>query len=91
MFFCAANEKKAIEAMFDREQKQEKNLEIRERDLKRAKALEVDAQKREVCNSNVFSFLYEVSSSRYATYITCFRARIKRTPRMRRWKRFCAK
>jgi hypothetical protein len=53
-FFRAANEKKAIEAMFDREQKQEKNLEIRERDLKRAKALEVDAQKREVCNSKRF-------------------------------------
>jgi hypothetical protein len=43
-----ANEKKAIEAMFDREQKQEKNLEIRERDLKRSKALETEARNREV-------------------------------------------
>lgn len=42
-----ANEKKAIEAMFDREQKQEKNLEIRERDLKRAKAQEAEAKNRE--------------------------------------------
>ena len=42
-----ANEKKAIEAMFDREQKQEKNLEIRERDLKRAKAMEQDVKNRE--------------------------------------------
>ena len=33
--------------MFDREQKQEKNLEIRERDLKRAKALETEAKSRE--------------------------------------------
>merc|ERR1711988_2038140 len=35
-----ANEKNAISNMFDRETKQEKNLEVRERDLKRAKAAE---------------------------------------------------
>ena len=34
--------------MFDREQKQEKNLEIRERDMKRIKAQEQDAKNREV-------------------------------------------
>ena len=35
-----ANERKAIDMMFEREMKQEKNLEARERDLKRAKAQE---------------------------------------------------
>ena len=33
--------------MFDRETKQEKNLEVRERDLKRAKAAEAEARNRE--------------------------------------------
>lgn len=42
-----ANEKKAIEAMFDREQKQEKNLEIRERDLKKARSQEAESKARE--------------------------------------------
>lgn len=42
-----ANEKNAIGAMFDRETKQEKNLEQRERDLRRAKALEAEARKKE--------------------------------------------
>lgn len=42
-----ANEKNAIGAMLDRETKQEKNLEQRERDLRRAKALEVEARKKE--------------------------------------------
>merc|ERR1711988_344678 len=37
-----ANEKNAISNMFDRETKQEKNLEVRERDLKRAKATEAE-------------------------------------------------
>mgnify|MGYP000029415572 CR=1 FL=1 len=41
------NEKKAIELMFDREMKQEKNLEARERDLRRQKAQESDARNRE--------------------------------------------
>jgi len=35
-----ANERKAIDLMFEREMKQEKNLEARERDLKRARAQE---------------------------------------------------
>jgi len=42
-----SNEKKAIELMFDREMKQEKNLEARERDLKRQKAQEADTRNRE--------------------------------------------
>jgi len=42
-----ANEKTAISNMFDRETKQEKNLEVRERDLKRAKAAEAEARSRE--------------------------------------------
>jgi dynein intermediate chain 2 len=42
-----ANEKKAIETMFEREFKQEKNLEARERELKRQKAQEADARARE--------------------------------------------
>ena len=33
-----ANERKAIDMMFEREMKQEKNLEARERDLRRQKA-----------------------------------------------------
>ena len=33
-----ANERKAIDLMFEREMKQEKNLEARERELKRQKA-----------------------------------------------------
>jgi dynein intermediate chain 2 len=41
------NEKKAIELMFDREMKQEKNLESRERDLRRQKAAESEARNRE--------------------------------------------
>jgi dynein intermediate chain 2 len=41
------NEKKAIELMFDREMKQEKNLEARERDLRRQKSQEVEARNRE--------------------------------------------
>lgn len=42
-----SNEKKAIELMFDREMKQEKNLEARERDLRRQKAQEADARDKE--------------------------------------------
>ncbi|KAJ1445521.1 WD40-repeat-containing domain protein [Pelagophyceae sp. CCMP2097] len=42
-----ANEKGAIASMLDRETKQEKNLELRDRDLRRAKALEVEAKKKE--------------------------------------------
>jgi len=42
-----ANEKKAIELMFDREMKQEKNLEVRERDLKKQRAAEMEARNRE--------------------------------------------
>merc|ERR1711988_418834 len=42
-----ASEKTAISNMFDRETKQERNLEARERDLKRAKQQEAEAQKRE--------------------------------------------
>merc|ERR1711991_1221948 len=42
-----SNEKKAIELMFDREMKQEKNLEVRERDLRRQKAQEADARDKE--------------------------------------------
>ena len=38
----------AINGMFERETKQEKNLELRERDLKRAKAAEEEASKKEV-------------------------------------------
>lgn len=40
------SEKQAISAMFDREMKQEKNLEIRERDLKKAMQQEKEAQAR---------------------------------------------
>ena len=39
-----SNEKKAIELMFEREMKQEKNLETRERDLKRLRASEDQAK-----------------------------------------------
>jgi dynein intermediate chain 2 len=35
-----ANERKAIDLMFEREMKQEKNLEVRERDLKKQRAQE---------------------------------------------------
>jgi len=42
-----SNEKKAIEAMFDREMKQEKNLELRERDIKRQRAAEAESRNRE--------------------------------------------
>jgi dynein intermediate chain 2 len=42
-----ANEKKAIELMFDREMKQEKNLEARERDLKRLRAQEAADKNKE--------------------------------------------
>ena len=41
------NEKMAINGMFERETKQEKNLELRERDLRRAKAAEEEASKKE--------------------------------------------
>ena len=41
------NEKMAISNMFDREMKQEKNLEARERDLKRAKAQEAETREKE--------------------------------------------
>ena len=47
------NEKQAISNMFDRETKQEKNLEIRERDLKRAKAMEQDSANREAVEKKV--------------------------------------
>jgi dynein intermediate chain 2 len=42
-----ANERKAIDMMFEREMKQEKNLEIRERDLRRMRALEAEQKSRE--------------------------------------------
>lgn len=42
-----ANEKKAIDLMFEREMKQEKNLEIRERDLRRLKAADAEQKNRE--------------------------------------------
>jgi dynein intermediate chain 2 len=41
------NERKAIENMFDRESKQEKNLELRERDLKRQRQMESDSRNRD--------------------------------------------
>ena len=41
------NERKAIENMFDRESKQEKNLELRERDLKRQRQQETDSRSRD--------------------------------------------
>eukprot|EP00611_Tribonema_gayanum_P022017 TRINITY_DN4346_c0_g2_i3.p1 TRINITY_DN4346_c0_g2~~TRINITY_DN4346_c0_g2_i3.p1 ORF type:complete len:599 (+),score=167.96 TRINITY_DN4346_c0_g2_i3:195-1991(+) len=41
-----AQEKAAIGAMFEREMKQEKNLELRERDLRRARAVEAEAKAR---------------------------------------------
>eukprot|EP00595_Chromulina_sp_UTEXLB2642_P001995 CAMPEP_0196762078 /NCGR_PEP_ID=MMETSP1095-20130614/1431_1 /TAXON_ID=96789 ORGANISM="Chromulina nebulosa, Strain UTEXLB2642" /NCGR_SAMPLE_ID=MMETSP1095 /ASSEMBLY_ACC=CAM_ASM_000446 /LENGTH=578 /DNA_ID=CAMNT_0042112387 /DNA_START=85 /DNA_END=1821 /DNA_ORIENTATION=+ len=41
------NERKAIDLMFEREMKQEKNLEARERDLKKQKALEIENRARE--------------------------------------------
>ncbi|GMI57838.1 hypothetical protein ScalyP_jg11939 [Parmales sp. scaly parma] len=44
------NEKLAINGMFDRETKQEKNLELRERDLKRAKAAEEEANNKEAAD-----------------------------------------
>eukprot|EP00752_Nemacystus_decipiens_P011332 g10069.t1 len=43
---AGSQEKGAIGAMFEREMKQEKNLELRERDLRRAKAAEQDAKNR---------------------------------------------
>jgi dynein intermediate chain 2, axonemal len=42
-----ANERKAIDLMFEREMKQEKNLEIRERDLKKSRAAELDQKSKE--------------------------------------------
>ena len=45
------NEKMAISNMFDREMKQEKNLEARERDLKRAKAQEAEAREKEAAEN----------------------------------------
>lgn len=42
-----ANERKAIDLMFEREMKQEKNLEARERDLKRQKAAEASDRNRD--------------------------------------------
>lgn len=47
-----ANEKMAISNMFDRETKQEKNLEVRERDLKRTKAAEAEARNREAAEKS---------------------------------------
>lgn len=41
------NERKAIDLMFEREMKQEKNLEARERELRRQRALETDKSTRE--------------------------------------------
>jgi len=43
-----ANERKAIDLMFEREMKQEKNLEARERDLKRQKAAEASERNKDV-------------------------------------------
>ena len=37
-----ANERKAIDLMFEREMKQEKNLEVREREIRRQKAAEAE-------------------------------------------------
>jgi dynein intermediate chain 2 len=42
-----SNERKAIDLMFEREMKQEKNLEIRERELKRLRNAETEQQKKE--------------------------------------------
>jgi dynein intermediate chain 2 len=42
-----ANERKAIDLMFEREMKQEKNLEARERDLRRQRAMEQDGRNKE--------------------------------------------
>mmetsp|Transcript_9082 Transcript_9082/g.8962 ORF Transcript_9082/g.8962 Transcript_9082/m.8962 type:complete len:603 (-) Transcript_9082:172-1980(-) len=42
-----ANERKAIDLMFEREMKQEKNLEARERDLRRQRALESENRNKE--------------------------------------------
>lgn len=42
------NERKAIDLMFEREMKQEKNLEARERELKRLRAAENDGRSREL-------------------------------------------
>jgi len=42
-----ANERKAIDLMFEREMKQEKNLELRERDLKKSRAAELDQKSRD--------------------------------------------
>ena len=44
------NEKAAINGMFERETKQEKNLELRERDLRRAKAAQEEASKKEAAD-----------------------------------------
>jgi dynein intermediate chain 2, axonemal len=42
-----ANERKAIDLMFEREMKQEKNLEARERDLRRQRTAEADQRTKE--------------------------------------------
>ncbi len=42
-----ANERKAIDLMFEREMKQEKNLEARERELRRQRAQEAETRNRE--------------------------------------------
>ena len=42
-----SNERKAIDLMFEREMKQEKNLELRERDLKKSRAAELDQKSKE--------------------------------------------
>ena len=42
-----SNERKAIDLMFEREMKQEKNLEARERDLRRQRTLEAENKSRE--------------------------------------------
>ena len=42
-----ANERKAIDLMFEREMKQEKNLEAREREIRRQKAMESDGRNKD--------------------------------------------
>jgi dynein intermediate chain 2 len=48
-----ANERKAIDLMFEREMKQEKNLEVRERDLKKQRAQDMLDKGREAQDKNV--------------------------------------
>eukprot|EP00611_Tribonema_gayanum_P022018 TRINITY_DN4346_c0_g2_i5.p3 TRINITY_DN4346_c0_g2~~TRINITY_DN4346_c0_g2_i5.p3 ORF type:complete len:120 (+),score=24.74 TRINITY_DN4346_c0_g2_i5:1835-2194(+) len=56
-------EKAAIGAMFEREMKQEKNLELRERDLRRARAVEAEAK------VNTQQLLQQLYRNRSADYV----------------------